>query len=76
MCGRMKIGVVYVKEIPSINLPIIFPFLLQVKPQFESRAGMNCGVFTAIAFKTQVVAGTMYFIKVCIYCRRDYFGIK
>lgn len=53
-----------------------FPLLLQVKPQFESRAGMNCGVFTAIAFKTQVVAGTMYFIKVCIYCRRDCFGIK
>ncbi|NXV57182.1 CYTB protein, partial [Molothrus ater] len=44
--------------------PIIFPFLLQVKPQFESRASMNCGVFTAIVFKTQVVAGTMYFIKV------------
>ncbi|NXF23687.1 CYTB protein, partial [Rhodinocichla rosea] len=36
----------------------------QVKPQFESRASMNCAVFAAIAYKTQVVAGTMYFIKV------------
>ncbi|NWY33978.1 CYTB protein, partial [Pheucticus melanocephalus] len=36
----------------------------QVKPQFESRASVNCAVFTAIAFKTQVVAGTIYFIKV------------
>ncbi|NWU43297.1 CYTA protein, partial [Hylia prasina] len=36
----------------------------QVKPQFESRANVNCGVFTAIEYKTQVVAGIMYFIKV------------
>ncbi|NXU64546.1 CYTB protein, partial [Horornis vulcanius] len=36
----------------------------QVKPQFESRANMNCGVFTAIEYKVQVVAGTMYYIKV------------
>ncbi|NWH35202.1 CYTA protein, partial [Chloropsis hardwickii] len=36
----------------------------QVKPQFESRANMNCLVFTAIEYKTQVVAGTMYYIKV------------
>ncbi|NXH37522.1 CYTA protein, partial [Dicaeum eximium] len=36
----------------------------QVKPQFESRANMNCVDFTAIKYKTQVVAGTMYYIKV------------
>ncbi|NXT72042.1 CYTB protein, partial [Chaetops frenatus] len=41
-----------------------FPFFLQVKSQFESQANMNCVVFRAIAYKTQVVAGTMYFIKV------------
>ncbi|KAI1242206.1 Cystatin-B, partial [Lamprotornis superbus] len=35
-----------------------------VKSQFESRANMNCFVFTAIIYRTQVVAGTMYFIKV------------
>ncbi|NXI83288.1 CYTA1 protein, partial [Rhipidura dahli] len=36
----------------------------QVKVQFESQTNMNCAVFEAIEFKTQVVAGTMYFIKV------------
>ncbi|NWT27690.1 CYTB protein, partial [Cardinalis cardinalis] len=36
----------------------------QVKPQFESRASLNCAVFRAIVYKTQVVAGTIYFIKV------------
>ncbi|NWS33114.1 CYTX protein, partial [Polioptila caerulea] len=36
----------------------------QVKSQFESRANTNCAVFTAIVYRTQVVAGTMYFIKV------------
>ncbi|NXO91437.1 CYTB protein, partial [Certhia brachydactyla] len=36
----------------------------QVKSQFQSRANTNCAVFTAIVYKTQVVAGTMYFIKV------------
>ncbi|NXW72872.1 CYTA protein, partial [Hirundo rustica] len=41
-----------------------FPFFLQVKPQFEKRANMNCRVFTAIEYRTQVVAGTMYYIKV------------
>ncbi|NXU13263.1 CYTB protein, partial [Pardalotus punctatus] len=36
----------------------------QVKPQFESQANTACVVFTAIVYKTQVVAGTIYFIKV------------
>ncbi|NWV76812.1 CYTB protein, partial [Dasyornis broadbenti] len=36
----------------------------QVKPQFESQANTTCAVFTAIAYKSQVVAGTIYFIKV------------
>ncbi|NWV29686.1 CYTB protein, partial [Origma solitaria] len=38
--------------------------VLQVKPQFESQANTNCGIFTAIKYKSQVVAGTVYFIKV------------
>ncbi|KAF7688415.1 cystatin-B-like [Silurus meridionalis] len=36
----------------------------EVKPQVEAKAGKNFGVFKAIAFSTQTVAGTNYFIKV------------
>ncbi|NXH32655.1 CYTA protein, partial [Myiagra hebetior] len=36
----------------------------QVKPEFESQANVNCVLFAAIVYKTQVVAGTNYFIKV------------
>ncbi|NWT21193.1 CYTB protein, partial [Vireo altiloquus] len=36
----------------------------QVKSQFESQANMNCAVFAAVVYRTQVVAGTIYFIKV------------
>ncbi|NXH20196.1 CYTA protein, partial [Bucco capensis] len=36
----------------------------QVKPQFESRENRTCGIFKAIVYRTQVVAGTNYFIKV------------
>nr|XP_002197519.1 cystatin-A [Taeniopygia guttata] len=44
--------------------PEIQQLVNQVKPQFQSQANTNCAVFTAIVYKTQVVAGTMYFIKV------------
>uniref|UniRef100_A0A8C6J391 Uncharacterized protein n=1 Tax=Melopsittacus undulatus TaxID=13146 RepID=A0A8C6J391_MELUD len=40
------------------------PFFLQVKTQFESRVNRTCGMFKAIVYKTQVVAGINYFIKV------------
>ncbi|NWV01341.1 CYTX protein, partial [Upupa epops] len=36
----------------------------QVKKQFESRENRTCGTFKAIVYRTQVVAGINYFIKV------------
>ncbi|XP_065511672.1 cystatin-A-like [Caloenas nicobarica] len=36
----------------------------KVKPQFESRVNKTCEIFKAISYRTQVVAGTNYFIKV------------
>ncbi|XP_014739629.1 PREDICTED: cystatin-A-like isoform X1 [Sturnus vulgaris] len=44
--------------------PEVQQLVNQVKSQFESRANMNCVTFTAIVYRTQVVAGTMYYIKV------------
>ncbi|NXM60136.1 CYTB protein, partial [Illadopsis cleaveri] len=36
----------------------------KVKAQLEEKEGKTFEVFTAVEFKTQVVAGTNYFIKV------------
>ncbi|XP_038273898.2 cystatin-A-like [Dermochelys coriacea] len=38
----------------------------QVKPQLEERVTKTYPVFVALKYKTQVVAGTNYFIKVSI----------
>ncbi|NXO11766.1 CYTA1 protein, partial [Oriolus oriolus] len=39
----------------------------QVKDEFERRANIKCDMFTAIEYRTQVVAGAMYYIKVQIF---------
>ncbi|NXP05042.1 CYTB protein, partial [Thinocorus orbignyianus] len=36
----------------------------QVKPQFETKTNRICGIYNAIEYRTQVVAGVNYFIKV------------
>ncbi|NXO59707.1 CYTA protein, partial [Aramus guarauna] len=36
----------------------------EVKSQFESKENRTYGIFEAIAYKTQVVAGINYFVKV------------
>ncbi|NXG60619.1 CYTX protein, partial [Hemiprocne comata] len=36
----------------------------QVKPQFEIRVNRICDMFKAIEYRSQVVAGINYFIKV------------
>ncbi|KAG6921211.1 cystatin A [Chelydra serpentina] len=38
----------------------------QVKPQLEGKENKTYPVFVALVYKTQVVAGTNYFIKVSI----------
>ncbi|CAM9684026.1 unnamed protein product [Bubo scandiacus] len=44
--------------------PDVQHIINQVKPQFESRVNRTYGIFQAIVYRTQVVAGINYFIKV------------
>ncbi|XP_026716930.1 cystatin-A-like [Athene cunicularia] len=47
----------------------------QVKPQFESRVNGTCDIFQAIVYRTQVVAGINYFIKVQV-SNTDYVHLR
>uniref|UniRef100_A0A8B9ZJC2 Cystatin domain-containing protein n=1 Tax=Anas platyrhynchos TaxID=8839 RepID=A0A8B9ZJC2_ANAPL len=48
------------------NSFFFFFFFLQVKPEFERREHKRYDTFRAIVYRTQVVAGINYFIKVQI----------
>ncbi|NXX18238.1 CYTB protein, partial [Podargus strigoides] len=47
----------------------------QVKPQFEGRENRTYDTFKAIVYRTQVVAGINYFIKVEMPCE-EYVHLK
>ena len=42
-------------------------YFVQVKSQAEAMAGAKFKEFKAISYRTQLVAGTNYFVKVCIW---------
>nr|XP_020841814.1 cystatin-A [Phascolarctos cinereus] len=46
--------------------PEIQKIVDEVKPQLEKKSNEKYDRFEAVEYKTQVVAGTMYFIKVCV----------
>uniref|UniRef100_A0A8B9ZIW7 Cystatin domain-containing protein n=1 Tax=Anas platyrhynchos TaxID=8839 RepID=A0A8B9ZIW7_ANAPL len=58
------------KEQPKYEPPnscfVFFFFFLQVKAEFERKEDRTFDIFQAIVYRTQVVAGTNYFIKVQI----------
>ncbi|XP_074013795.1 cystatin-A-like [Numenius arquata] len=47
----------------------------EVKPQLESRENRTYGIFNAIVYRSQVVAGINYFIKVQV-CDTDYVHLR
>lgn len=49
---------------PKPATPEIQHLVDQVKPQLESRENKTYGIFTAILYRSQVVAGVNYFVKV------------
>lgn len=47
-----------------MNLSPYFSLAIQVKSQLEEKENQKFNVFKAVSFKSQVVAGTNFFIKV------------
>lgn len=48
----------------NISFDNLFLFSLKVKPQLESKTNRTYEEFKVVQYKTQVVAGTNYYIKV------------
>ncbi|XP_074090251.1 cystatin-A-like [Macrotis lagotis] len=46
--------------------PEIQEIVDEIKPMFEDKINGKCETFEAVTYKTQVVAGTMYYVKVFI----------
>uniref|UniRef100_A0A8C8AG06 Cystatin domain-containing protein n=1 Tax=Otus sunia TaxID=257818 RepID=A0A8C8AG06_9STRI len=65
-------GITELSQLPGLPVWVV----TNVKPQFESRVNRTYGIFQAIVYRTQVVAGTNYFIKVCMYYRRECSVVK
>ncbi|NXN45195.1 CPI1 inhibitor, partial [Rhinoptilus africanus] len=49
---------------PEPATPEVQRIANEVKPQFESKENRKYGIFNAIIYRTQLVAGINYFIKV------------
>ena len=43
---------------------LLMYFFIQVREACEAKAGLSFEEFTAVTYKTQVVAGTNFFVKV------------
>lgn len=52
--------------------PEVQKIIAQVKEQVESELNEHFDIFEAVSYRTQVVAGTNFFVKVCLLHRTYY----